>query len=152
MAGWDWLKGFRDRNPSISLRTPESTSFARASAFNNQKIQKYFALLSVVLEKHHLKANDIWNVDGSGFSTVPSKNTKIFAIRGQKQVGVLTSAEKGHHFTVVCGMNAVGTYIPPAIIFPRKNMKNKLMDNGPIAAVGFSQENGWMNSEVFLKW
>lgn len=152
MAGWDWLKGFRDRNPIISLRTPESTSFARASAFNKEQIQKYFSQLSDVLEKHNFEANDIWNVDESGFSTVPSKNTKIFATRGRKQVGILTSAERGQHFTVVCSMNAVGTYIPPAIIFPRKNMKNELMDNAPTAAVGFAQENGWMNAEVFVKW
>ena len=136
----------------IEIRTPESTSFTRASAFNKEQIQKYFSLLSDILEKHNFEANDIWNVDESGFSTVPSKNAKIFATRGRKQVGVLTSAERGRHFTVVCSMNAVGNYIPPAIIFPRINMKNELMDQAPTGAVGFAQENGWMNTEVFVKW
>lgn len=30
MVGWDWLQGFLKRNPSISVRTREATSFARA--------------------------------------------------------------------------------------------------------------------------
>ena len=33
MAGWDWLRDFRLRNPSILLRTPEATSAGRAQGF-----------------------------------------------------------------------------------------------------------------------
>ena len=46
MAGWDWLKGFRNRNPAISLRTPESTSFARALSTRNRfkNIFHYFLI------------------------------------------------------------------------------------------------------------
>lgn len=31
-------------------------------------------------------------------------------------------------------------------------MKAELTDRGPIGAVGFAQDKGWMNGEVFLKW
>lgn len=48
MAGWDWLKGFRKRNPSISLRTPEATSAARARAFNKPQVMKFFELFTEV--------------------------------------------------------------------------------------------------------
>ncbi|CAH2088972.1 unnamed protein product [Euphydryas editha] len=37
MAGWDWSKGFRDCNPSISLRAPVATSAARARPFNESQ-------------------------------------------------------------------------------------------------------------------
>ncbi|CAG5045587.1 unnamed protein product [Parnassius apollo] len=40
IAGWDWLKGFRERNPQISLRAPEPTSAARAKAFNKPQTQQ----------------------------------------------------------------------------------------------------------------
>lgn len=151
-AGWEWLRGFTKRNPSITLRTPESTSAARARSFNRVQISKYFERLSDTLEQHSFEPADIWNVDESGLSTVPSKNIKIYATKGRKQVGVLSSAERGQHLTVVCCMNAIGTFIPPALIFPRKNMKNELMDHAPPGAIGLTQEKGWMNSEVFLKW
>jgi hypothetical protein len=84
MAGWDWYKGFMKRNPSLSLRAPESTSAARARAFNQIQIGAYFKTLSEILEFHKFEANEIWNVDESGLSTVPSKNTKIIATKGRK--------------------------------------------------------------------
>lgn len=152
VAGWDWLRAFTERNPAITLRTPESTSAARARSFNKIQIKNYFDRLSDILSEHSFQPADIWNVDESGLSTVPSKNVKIFATKGRKQVGVLSSAERGQHITVVCSMNAVGSFVPPAFIFPRKNMKNELMDHAPPGAIGLTQEKGWMNSEVFLKW
>lgn len=110
MAGWTWLTGFRQRNPTISLRSPESTSAARARAFNREQICKYFTLLSKVLDEHNFLPNDIWNVDEAGITTVPSKNIKILATKGRKQVGVLSSAERGQHLSIVCCMNAAGRY------------------------------------------
>ncbi|KAB0803759.1 hypothetical protein PPYR_00729 [Photinus pyralis] len=91
-------------------------------------------------------------MDESGLSTVPSKNSKIIACKGKKQVGVLTSAERGQHLTVVCSFSAAGVYVPPAFIFPRKNMKKELMDNAPAGAVAFTQEHGWMDKNIFVKW
>lgn len=41
IAVWDWLKGFRERNPIISLRAPEPTS----RAFNKPQVMKFFSLL-----------------------------------------------------------------------------------------------------------
>lgn len=152
MAGWDWLKGFTKRNPDISLRIPESTSAARARAFNRPQIQNYFKLLLVALNEVNFDPGKIWNMDESGFTTVPSDNAKIFATKGRKQVGILSSAERGKRFTAVCAMSASGNYVPPCFIFPRKNMKKELTDNCPPGSVGFAQEKGWMTSEIFLKW
>lgn len=50
------------------------------------------------------------------------------------------------------GIIVLGTYVPPALIFPRKNMKNELMDGAPIGSAAFTQENGYMNAEIFVKW
>lgn len=152
MAGKGWLRLFRMRNPTLSLRIPEATSVARARGFNRPQVQTFFRHLTEIFDSYKFEPQQIWNVDESGFSTVPSKPGKIFATKGRKQVGILTSAERGHHFTSVCCVNALGTYIPPAFIFPRKNMKLDLMDHAPTGSVGYAQEKGWMNGHVFLKW
>ncbi|KAI4468277.1 hypothetical protein MML48_2g00013894 [Holotrichia oblita] len=87
-------------------------------------------------------------MDESGLTTVQKKSQKIYAAKSRKQVGALSSAERGQHVTVVCAMNAIGTYGPPAFIFPRQRMKDELM-NG---SIHFAQEKGWMTTEVFGKW
>lgn len=95
MAGLDWLRGFRKRNPSISLRIPEATSAARARGFNKVQVDYFFKLLIDIMKLHNFEPHQICNVDESGFSTVPSQNPKIFATKGRKQVGIITSAERG---------------------------------------------------------
>lgn len=105
-----------------------------------------------VLQEHKIEPSRLWNVDESGFSTVPYKHSKIYATKGCKQVGILTSAERGQHLTVVCYMSAMGNFIPPDMIFLRKNMKNELMDDAPTGSVGFLNETGWMTGDIFIKW
>lgn len=151
MAGWDWLKGFRKRNPDIGLRKPEPTSAARAIGFNRPQVSNFFAVYEDVLHKLKISPSRIFNMDESSLSTV-HKPPKVFAEIGKKQVGALTSAERGLHVTVVCCMNPTGQYVPPALIFPRKNWKNELIDGAPVGSIGIAQETGWMTGEVFLKW
>lgn len=150
-AGWEWLKGFRLRNPEISLRIPEATSFARAQGFNKPQIVKFFHCLENVISKNNITPNNIYNMDESGLSSV-QKPQKIFASKGRKQVGAITSAERGTHTTVVCCMSALGVFIPPALIFSRKNFKAELFDDAPPGTLGLVQESGWMVGELFLKW
>lgn len=70
-------------------------------------------------------------MDESGLTTV-QKTSKIFALKGKKQVGTNTSGERGVDSTVVACMISGGTYIPPAIIFPRKKFNATLYDGAPV--------------------
>lgn len=150
-AGQEWLDGFRRRNKDISLRKPEPTSAARAQAFNKPQIERFFKVLQEVIDKNNITPNAIYNVDESALSTV-QRPQKVFATTGRKQVGSLTSAEKGSHSTVVCCMSATGNFVPPCIIFPRKNMRPELIDDAPTGTLGVAQESGWMTTAVFYKW
>ncbi|XP_030764839.1 uncharacterized protein LOC115889065 [Sitophilus oryzae] len=49
-------------------------------------------------------------------------------------------------------MNAIGTYVPPALIYPRQRMNEELMNGAPAGSIAFTQEKGWMTSEIFCKW
>ena len=60
------------------------------------------------MTKHSFTAQQIFNVDESGITTV-QKPTKIIAETGSKQVGKLVSAEKGMTTTIVCAMSPAGT-------------------------------------------
>nr|CAI5835300.1 unnamed protein product [Callosobruchus analis] len=148
LAGWKWPRGFLKRNPHISLRSPESTSLARAQAFNKPNIDAYFKALSNILDQYKFLPENIYNMDESGLTTVQKKCQKVYAAKGR----TLSSAERGQHVTVVCAMNAVGTYIPPVLIYPRQRMNEDLMTGAPSGSVAFAQEKGWMTSEISCKW
>ena len=61
-------------------------------------------------------------MDESGFTTV-QKPDKVIAEKGSRVVGKATSAERGQLVTVICCMNAIGTYVPPMFVFPRKTLR-----------------------------
>nr|CAI5855031.1 unnamed protein product [Callosobruchus analis] len=152
LAGWKWVKGLLKRNPHIALRSPESTSLARAQAFNKPNIDAYFKALSNILDQYKFLPENIYNMDESGLTTVQNKCQKVYAAKGRKQVGALSSAEREQHLTVVCAMSAIGIYIPPVLIYPRQRMNEDLMTRAPAGSVAFAQEKGWMTSAIFCKW
>ena len=152
VAGKKWLYAFLKRNSTITLRQPEPTSYARATGFNRPAVNKFFDLLSEILTKHKIDASTVYNCDESGMKTVQQQMSKVLAAKGRRQVGSLTSAERGKNVTVVCAVNACGNYIPPFFIFPRKRMNPMFMDRAPPMSVGNAQENGWMTMQLFRQY
>ncbi|CAM1305346.1 Uncharacterised protein r2_g1513 [Pycnogonum litorale] len=77
---------------------------------------------------------------------------KVIAAKGARQVGKVTSGERGKNVTVICAMNACGTYIPPIFIFPRKRMAESLLNGAPPGSKGLCTDSGWTDSESFVQW
>ena len=150
MAGRKWLQCFIGRHSELSIRKPEATSMARAVGFNRTQVERFFEILENELAKGFQQTN-VWNIDESGITAVHVPG-RIVAKRGEKQVGKVTSGERGRTVTVVCAVNAAGTYCPPMMIFPRKRMPLALMKGAPAGSIGACSDNGWMDGTVFLQW
>ncbi|CAH2000290.1 unnamed protein product [Acanthoscelides obtectus] len=118
-----WLKSFMSRHPKLSFRKPQGISAARVKGFTKENVQAFFNLLGSVLPKVGFNPAAIYNVDETGITTVQHKHAKVISLKGKRQVAALTATERGALVTIVTSMNAVGRYIPPMLVFPRKNMK-----------------------------
>ncbi|GBO09188.1 hypothetical protein AVEN_207188-1 [Araneus ventricosus] len=53
--------------------------------------------------------------------------TKIIAQKGVKQVGKVTSADRGSLVTTCCIISASGNTTPPAMLLPRRNYKAHML-------------------------
>jgi hypothetical protein len=149
-AGTDWWLAFRDRQ-RLAVRTPEATSFARSSAFNRPVVNQFYDNLAAVMDANRFQPEDIFNCDGTGCTTV-QRPKQVVTELGRKQVGSITSAERGELVTVVYTVSASGNVIPPLFIFPRVNYKDHFIRGAPPGSVGRATRSGWINEDIFLEY
>lgn len=82
--------------------------------------------------------------------TTVQDSIKVLATKGQKQVGQISSAERGTLITMCGTINALGNSIPPLIIFPRVHYKDFMIKGAPHGTVGAANPSGWISADIFL--
>lgn len=151
MAGDTWIAGFC-RRQNITLRQPEKCSMGRVMGFNKTQVKRFFENLKVLYEKRKYMPQRIFNMDETGLSTVPNKLPKVLTTKGKKIVSKVSSGERGQLITAVCCVSASGIYVPPALIFPRKRLKDELYLNAPPGTLKLISDSGFINTNLFYKW
>ncbi|CAM4572986.1 unnamed protein product [Leuciscus chuanchicus] len=149
MAGKDWLTSFLRRTTSLSIRCPQATSIQRATSFNKSNVNSFFQNVQKVLDRHKFKAKDIWNMDETGITTVQVPG-RVIAAKGERQVGAMTSGERGTLVTIAFAGNAQDNHVPPFFIFPGKKFKDQFLRDGPAGSIGSANGSGWMQEADFL--
>ncbi|EFX68101.1 hypothetical protein DAPPUDRAFT_330428 [Daphnia pulex] len=148
-AGEDWFTSFMKRNQCLSLRKAEATSQARAAGFNYPVVHSYQDTLGGVFARHQYPQDRIINIDETSNQTVMAPET-VVAIRGTKQVRQTTGAERGNNVSMICFGIAAGGFIPPAYVFPLKNVNRKSMNNSIPGSIAFANGTGWFDGNIMV--
>ena len=152
-AGRKWFDGFRRRYPTLTLRSPQSLSFARAKAANPKIMEDFFAKLGSVYARLNLltKPMQVYNVDESGINLVQHRGKVVTEI-GRRSVHRVVASEKGKNHTVIACGSASGQVVPPMLIFPRVRVPSHFKENAPPGCLLAAQKKGWVNGELYLEW
>jgi hypothetical protein len=84
----------------------------------------------------------------TGITTVQHKHTKILGLKCKRQISSFQSTE----VTVVSCMSPTGHFIPPLLVFPRKNMEQELMNGTPPGSIHACHSLGLDTEREFLQW
>jgi len=91
----------------------------------------------------------LYNCEETGITTVQHKHMKILGLKGKHQISSLQSAERESLVIIINCMSPTRLFIPLLLVFPRKNMKQELMNGTPPGSIHECHPSGWIESEIF---
>ena len=147
MAGTDWLSTFLKSHLELAIRKPQATSLARAKNFNKTIVNEFFGNLETVMRRHKFEVCDIYNMDETGVTTVQTPE-RVIGRKRKKQIGAITSQERGVLLTCAVSVNATGNSVPSFFIFPRKKFQEHFVRDGPTVCNGIANGSGWMMERI----
>ena len=94
----------------------------------------------------------LYNCDETGITIGQHKHKKILGLKGKRQIPSLQSEERGSFVTIVTCMSPTRHFIPPLLVFPRKNMKQEMMNDIPPGSIHACHPSGYIQSKNFSQW
>lgn len=155
VVGRHWIYRFLKRHSILRIQKAKRRDIKRQAASNPKILEHHFNNWKKTVEKFHVTAHDIWNMDETGFELGVSPSTKVITRRAQTHVKLLHDGNREHISDIEC-ISAAGKAIPPFVIYVGKNhyvgwyrIGHEVGMKG--AHYAYS-EKGYINAELALEW
>jgi hypothetical protein len=135
----------------LSFRTPQQTSLGRVCDSTQFESTSFSKIWPSCTKSINSPPSAIFNIDENDLSTVSNKVPKVVTSKGKKVVGNVSSGERGKTITIVCGTSASGFYVPSAVVFDRKRMREELLAGAP-ETIAMCSDSGHIMSALFVEW
>ncbi|XP_045509196.1 uncharacterized protein LOC123704756 isoform X3 [Colias croceus] len=151
-AGKDWLRSFLKRNPSISKRKPQIMNPAGAQKLNKASVQQHFEVVEKLYDDLDIREHPerLYNMDEKGCRITVHNQHTVLAEKGSKRVHPI-APENAENVTIAMCVNAVGTAIPPMILFKGQRKRADLKKNVPNGTLVQMAPKGSMTSDLFVE-
>lgn len=152
MAGRKWLKMFLRRNPSISKGNPQIMNPTRAQKMNKLIVKQHFEEVKKLYQELDIIAHPerLYNMDEKGCRITVHKQNIVLAGKGNIRLR-LVAPDHAENVTIAKCVNAVGSAIPPMIIFKGIRYRSELEENLPVGTKVRMAPKGSMTSSLFVE-
>ena len=139
------------RWPELKTIKAKGLAITRAKSASQENIDNYFQELEKILVKynHSDKPHFIYNIDEKGVN-FQHKPPNVVGGKDSKPPGV--TSERSPTLTMIGAGNALGTQIPPYLIFQGARMNSSLIEDCTNGTSGSVSASGWSNTEIFKKY
>lgn len=97
------------------------------------------------------KPQCIYNVNEKGYTLCLHKQPLVLTQKGGKRIN-LVAVEHGKIVTIVSRGYAIGSAIPPILLFKGQRMKGEWLDALPPGSITQMTSHGSMTTEAFVNW
>ncbi|KAJ8930788.1 hypothetical protein NQ314_016365 [Rhamnusium bicolor] len=152
MAGRYWFNRFMQINPQIRPRKAQNLNSARAQKLNKFIVNDHFTKLEEIMRAMNIidKPERIYNIDEKGCRLCLHQQ-KVLARKDARRVHLVAN-EHGQNVSIVACGNAIGTAIPPMILFKGKRIKPEWGDSMPPGTSLLMTEKVSMTHTSFSRW
>jgi helix-turn-helix, Psq domain len=123
MVGRSWVEGYLSRpaGKEIARRQPGCERMAPRS-LTKERCDKFFDILTKIVETNQLDASRIYNVDETSYSLVRMKYVRVVPTKRKRSVAKQIQAPE-ESATVLCCMNAARNWhVKPFLVFKEANI------------------------------
>ena len=146
-----WWRGFKARNPNLTLRKVETVERGRVSNATEEIFNDYFDQLENILRENDLmdKPSQIYNCDEAAVF-LNKHAQKVVVPRNTKHCQTLTQGTS-EHISVLCTIRADGGFVMPLIVFS-KGLPTLRGFEKQFNASYAATETGFVNQDLYVSW